>query len=241
MNKITIIKKVKANLIRIKIHKLLGWAADLFIYTGYMIKLSKWVDANKEELVFNDFYNSNVIHRDREKLYVQINEHLNLKNTAINYLEFGVAGGDSLRWWCANNKSTNTKLYAYDTYEGLPEDYGSMKKGTFDQKGNFPDIKDSRINFIKGLFQDTLLKSTTEIDFSMKSIIHVDGDLYSSAMFCLNTLYPSLKKGDLIIFDEFGVPAHEFKAYSDLVSTYYLKLKPIGAINNYLQVVFEVE
>ena len=203
--------------------------------------MSKWVDSNKETLEFDDFYNSNVIHKDRENLYNLVNNHLNLTNSPINYLEFGVARGDSLRWWSENNKNPDTKLYAYDTYEGLPEDYGSMKKGTFDQKGNFPDINDHRINFIKGLFQDTLLKSTTEIDFSMKSIIHVDGDLYSSAMFCLNTLYPHLKKGDLIIFDEFGVPAHEFKAYLDLVSTYYLKLNPIGAINNYLQVVFEVE
>ena len=63
MNKIIIIKKVKANLIRIKIHKLLGWAADLFIYTSYLIKLSKWVDSNKETLEFDDFYNSNVIHK----------------------------------------------------------------------------------------------------------------------------------------------------------------------------------
>ena len=241
MNKVTLIKKVKANLIRLKVHKVLGWAANLLIYTGYMIKLSKWVESNKDKLQFDDFFNSNVIHRDREKLYAQVNEHLNLQNEPINYLEFGVAGGDSLRWWSSNNKNIETKLWGYDTYEGLPENYGTMKKGTFDQKGNFPNISDGRINFVKGLFQDTLLKSMNDIDFSKRSIVHVDGDLYSSAMLCLNTLYPSLKKGDLIIFDEFGVPSHEFKAYLDLVSTYYLKLKPIGAINNYLQVVFEVE
>ena len=241
MNKVRIIKKIKANLIRIKIHKVLGWAADLFIYTGYMIKLSRWVDLNKEKLKFDDFYNSKVIHRDREKLYLNVSEHLKLSNEAVNYLEFGVAGGDSLRWWSSNNKNDDTRFWAYDTYEGLPEDYGTMKKGTFDQKGNFPNIPDDRIHFVKGLFQDTLTESTKQIDFSKRSIAHVDGDLYSSAMYCLNTLYPHLKKGDLIIFDEFGVPAHEFKAYLDLVKTYYLKLKPIGAINNYLQVVFEVE
>lgn len=241
MNTISIIKKVKANLIRIKIHKALGWSADLLIYSGYLIKLSKWADSNKNKLAFNDFYNGSVIHKNRENLYTQIAEKLNLKQAAINYLEFGVAGGDSLRWWSNTNTNPNTRLWAYDTYEGLPEDYGAFKEGYFDQKGNFPKIGDDRIKFVKGLFQDTLEKSIKEIDFSLRSIIHVDGDLYSSAMYCLSTLHPHLKKGDLIVFDEFGVPAHEFKAYLDFITTYYIKLKPIGAINNYLQVFFEVE
>ena len=241
MNKVKYIKKVKAYLIKIRIHKVLGWASNLLIYTGYMLKLSKWVEKNNSKLQFDDFFNSNVVHRDREKLYGQINEHLKLKEVPLNYLEFGVAGGDSLTWWSKNNVNPKTSFWAYDTYEGLPEDYGTLKKGYFDQKGNFPNIGDDRINFIKGLFQDTLLKTTKEIDFSKKSIVHVDGDLYSSALFCLSILFPHLKKGDLIIFDEFGVPAHEFKAFDDFVKTFYIDLKPIGSINNYLQVVFEVQ
>lgn len=241
MNKVSIIKKVKANLIRIKIHKLLGWSADLLIYTGYLLKLSKWIDANKKGLMFDDFYNGKVIHREREKLYLQLSNALQLNSADINYLEFGVAGGDSLKWWSKTNENPSSRFWAYDTYEGLPESYGAFKKGYFDQQGNFPNIDDERINFVKGLFQDTLLKTTKEIDFSKKTIIHVDGDLYSSAMFCLSILYPHLKKGDMIIFDEFGVPAHEFKAFEDFTKTFYIKLKPLGAINNYLQFAFEVQ
>jgi len=72
-------------------------------------------------------------------------------------------------------------------------------------------------------------------------VYHHDGDLYSSTLFALTVLYPYLKVGDILIFDELGVPHHEFKALQDFVSAFYLKLEPVGAINNYLQVVFEVK
>jgi len=218
----------------------LGFAADLFIYFGYLLKLSKWVEQNKGKLAYNDFYNSKVVHRNRTQLYDAFVRDHGIKEVAINYLEFGVGRGNSLRWWTENQPHPDTAFWAFDTYEGLPEKYGSYKVGTFSLEGNFPDISDDRINFVKGLFQDTLLKTIPLIDFKRKSVIHVDGDLYSSALFVLTLLYPFLKKGDIIIFDEFVVPHHEFRAFNDFVKSFYLKLEPIGAINNYLQMIFEV-
>lgn len=203
--------------------------------------MSKWIDANKSKLKKNDFYNANVTHKDRLDLYKWYLEENKLKNEALSYLEFGVGRGNSLRWWTENNINPQTDFWAFDTYEGLPEKYGAYDVGTFSLEGNFPDIQDSRINFIKGLFQDTLLNTITKIDFKKKTIIHVDGDLYSSAMFSFGVLYPYLKEGDVIIFDEFVVPNHEFKAFDDFVKSFYIELEPIGAINNYLQIIFEVK
>ena len=160
--------------------------------------------------------------------------------TRGNYLEFGVGRGNSLRWWSENNINPKSVFWGFDTYEGLPEKYGTYNVGTFSLQGNFPDISDIRIQFIKGLFQDTLLNTIPKIDFEKKIIIHIDGDLYSSALFSLSILYPYLKKGDLIIFDEFVVPLHEFRAFDDFLKSFYLKLEPIGAINNYLQIIFEI-
>jgi hypothetical protein len=241
MNKIKFIKKVKANLVRIKIHRYFGFAADVLIYSGYMLKMSKWIDQNRSQLKYNDFYNRNVVHKDREKLYAFLLDDKNLGTAQINYLEFGVGRGNSLRWWTSNNTNDESGFWAFDTYEGLPEKYGNYEKGTFSLEGNFPDIEDSRIHFVKGLFQDTLLKTIPEVDFSKQNMIHVDGDLYSSAMYVLTVLYPYLKPGDLILFDEFVVPYHEFKAFDDFTRSFYIKLRPVGAVNNYLQMVFEVE
>lgn len=241
MSKIRVIKKIKANLTRIKIHKLFGFTADLLIYIGYMLKMSKWIEENKSKLKYNDFYNANVNQHDREKLYSFLLEDKSLENESLSYLEFGVGRGNSMKWWTQNNKNANSTFWGFDTFEGLPEKYGTYEIGTFSLEGNFPDIPDKRINFIKGLFQDTLLKTIPKIDFNKNVLIHLDGDLYSSTIFALTILYPYLKKGDILLFDEFVVPYHEFKAFDDFVKSFYIKLQPIGAINNYLQMAFEIK
>jgi hypothetical protein len=64
--------------------------------------------------------------------------------------------------------------------------------------------------------------------------------LYSSTAFVLSQLYPYLKKGDLIFFDEFNVPLHEFRAYDEFTRNFYVQLKPLGAVNNFYQTAFEV-
>ena len=240
MNKIKIIKKFKAYFIRLRIHKVFGFAADYLIYFGYLLKMSKWIDNNKAKLKYNDFYNKRVVHKNRVGLYDVFATENKLKKNPVNYLEFGVGRGNSLRWWTENNINPKSVFWGFDTYEGLPEKYGTYDVGTFSLHGNFPDISDSRIQFIKGLFQDTLLNTIPKIGFEKKTIVHIDGDLYSSALFSLSILYPYLKKGDLIIFDEFVVPLHEFRAFDDFLKSFYLKLEPIGAINNYLQIIFEI-
>ncbi len=69
----------------------------------------------------------------------------------------------------------------------------------------------------------------------------MDADLYSSTIFVLTQLYPYLQPGDIILFDEFNVPLHEFKAFNEFTKAFYIELKPLGAVNNYLQVAFVVK
>ena len=241
MKKIKLIKKIKALFIRLKLHVLFKPMAELFIYTGYLIKLSSWIEVNKEGLVYNDFFNKKVIHSDRIKLYEHLLTIKKWKETPLSYLEFGVAGGSSLRWWVSHNENPDSDFWGFDTFTGLPEVFGTYKAGTFSQKGIFPDIKDTRIKWVKGLFQDTLLTTIPKVDFNRHLLIHMDADLYTATIYTLSMLYPYLKSGDIIIFDEFGVPGHEFKAFDDFTKSFPVKLKPLGAINNYLQMVFEVK
>jgi ASC-1-like (ASCH) protein len=69
----------------------------------------------------------------------------------------------------------------------------------------------------------------------------MDADLYSATIFTLSQLYPYIKKGDIILFDEFNVPLHEFKAYKEFIEAFYIKLKPVAAVNNFYQTAFVVE
>ncbi len=54
-------------------------------------------------------------------------------------------------------------------------------------------------------------------------IIHLDADLFSSTIFVLSQLYPYLKKGDIIFFDEFNVANHEFLAFKIFTESFYVK------------------
>lgn len=47
-------------------------------------------------------------------------------------------------------------------------------------------------------------------------------------------------KWNLILFDEFNVPRHEFLAFSNFVESWYVSLQLIGAANNYYFCAFEV-
>jgi hypothetical protein len=71
-------------------------------------------------------------------------------------------------------------------------------------------------------------------------VVHLDADLFSSAHFVLTSIARYLKEGDIIIFDEFNVPNHEFFAYKCFSDSFYIKTKLIGAVNNYLQVALKI-
>ena len=237
-SKLFFIRKIKALFLKMNLHILFLPLWDLLLNLAYLSKLSKW---RKElpKLPFDDFYNNNVNYGDRFKLHSFISANENLNN-AINYFEFGVADGVSLKWWVSNNTNKDSRFYGFDTFTGLPEDFGVMKKKDYDTKGNFPSINDSRCSFVAGMFQDSMPGFFKDFDFAKRSVFHLDADLYSSTLYVLTFLAFKFKKGDIIIFDEFGVPTHEFRAFNDFISSYRLKFQYLGAVNNYLQVAIKI-
>jgi hypothetical protein len=64
--------------------------------------------------------------------------------------------------------------------------------------------------------------------------VHLDADLFSSTLFVLSQLYRFLNDGDILLFDEFAVPKHEFQAFKIFTESFYVKYEVIGAANNYL-------
>ena len=95
-------------------------------------------------------------------------------------------------------------------------------------------VTDPRANFYKGLFQDTLIPFLEKYDNKRRKLIHMDADIFSATLFSLSQLYKYLKDGDIIMFDEFAVPTHEFKAFKIFTESFYVSYDVIGAANNYL-------
>ena len=209
-----------------------------FLNLYYLAKFSKWASKNRK-IAFNDFP-SKWDYNKRFGLYKWVMEKENLPGIAINYLEFGVASGYSFRWFVQQNSNTESRFYGFDTFTGLPEDWGPYKKGSFGTENKPPEIDDRRIKFYQGIFQQTLPGFVKEMNNGRRNVIMMDADLYSATLYALTTLAPVLKKGDIIFFDEFAVPTHEFKAFQDFIQSYYFNLELIAAANNYYFVAFKV-
>ena len=167
-------------------------------------------------------------------MYEEVSHLEKLDNSAIDYFEFGVCGGHSFKWWLEHNKNAGSRFYGFDTFEGLPEDFGPFAKGSMAVALESLDIKDPRASFYKGLFQDTLVPFLEGYNSERKKLIHLDADLFSATLFSLSQLYRFLNEGDILLFDEFAVPKHEFMAFKIFTESFYVNYEVIGAANNYL-------
>jgi hypothetical protein len=146
----------------------------------------------------------------------------------IDYLEFGVFEGVSLAEWLRLNNHPQSRFFGFDSFEGLPEDWGPMKKGFFDVKGAVPGTTDPRVQFVKGWFQDSLPEFLKSYTPQARLIVHNDSDLYASTLYTLAKLDSALAAGSVLIFDEFGSARDEFRAMMDYVAAFWRKAKPVA-------------
>jgi O-methyltransferase len=182
---------------------------------------------------------------NRLELYKYLSDSL-IKNTAIDYLEFGVYRGASIREWLDLNKNQDSRFVGFDSFEGLPEKWNKrMDKGRFDVGGAIPQVDDDRVRFVKGWFQHTLPDFLKEFSPRSRLVIHNDSDLYSSTIYTLTQLNDILVPGTIIIFDEFNNPLHEFRAFNDYLSAFMRTAKPLVMTDDGMfpatQVAFEFE
>jgi hypothetical protein len=230
--KLFFIRKTKNNFMRFKLHKLFSPFTGFFLNLAYLTKLSEW-RAKHSTHAINDFYLGKWDYTKRYTLYEKIMEKEGLASAAVNYLEFGVAKGLSFKWWIEHNKNDASRFFGFDTFTGLPEDWNVFKAGDMTTGGKFPEINDSRGNFLKGLFQDTLPEFLKTFSNDKRKIIHLDADLYTSTLYVLATLHPHLRPGDILFFDEFAVPQHEFLAFKNYTDSFRTNYEVIGSMNNY--------
>jgi O-methyltransferase len=154
----------------------------------------------------------------------------------LDYLEFGVFQGASLRLWCELARSTETRFFGFDTFTGLPEKWelgrASLQQGHF-AVDRMPDLGDARVTLLKGLFQDTLPAFLRTFKRHGAIVVHCDADLYSSTLYCLTRLSEVLQPKDIVIFDEFSQPLHEFRALEDWSSAYRIRYRGVGSSEDY--------
>jgi len=146
------------------------------------------------------------------------------------WLEFGVFSGKTINYI---SKFTDKKVYGFDSFLGLPEDWIiGFPKGTFSRNGNLPKVNDN-VTLISGWFEDTL-EIFSKYKNEKVSFIHIDSDIYSSAKYILNTLKNSIDKGCIIVFDELvNYPGYdgetgELRALCEFIEENNVKYEWIG-------------
>ena len=233
MTQLDIIRKTKSLFMKWKLHKLFSPLNGFLLNLYYMNHLSKW-RATTTVKGYNDWYRKNWDYSQRYTLYESICKTENLDTQAIDYFEFGVCEGHSFKWWLQKNNNNASNFYGFDTFEGLPEKYGFFEKGTMAATIENLNIQDTRASFYKGVFQETLVPFLSNYQSNNKKLIHMDADIFSATIFSLSQLYRFLNNGDVIMFDEFAVPKHEFMAFKIFTESFYLNYEVIAATNNYL-------
>lgn len=136
-----------------------------------------------------------------------------------NIIEFGVAEGGSTRLIrrvateCDKRYPPEAKkrIYACDSFEGLPEKYENAEVGTFATE---PPVIPG-VEIVKGYFEDSLTPALAGTVGSV-ALASLDADLYSSTRCALGWLTPLLHTGSLLLFDEFiGEKESEKRALED--------------------------
>ena len=146
------------------------------------------------------------------------------KNVSGDLIETGVWRGGASIFMRAVLKACGDQtrlVWVADSFEGLPKPDGGYQQDAGDRhwesnhtlsipleqvKANFSryGLLDEQVRFLVGWFKDTL--PTAPIH--QLAVLRLDGDMYSSTMDALQSLYPRLSPGGYVIIDDYGaVPA----------------------------------
>ena len=158
-----------------------------------------------------------------------------------NIVEFGVATGRTLNHIA--RLMPHKTVHGFDSFQGLPEDWTSRMPRGFFARDNLPKVR-SNCQLHVGWFDDTLpkwVKSHSDVPIQL---LHIDSDLYSSAVTILKELSDLIVPNTVIIFDEYinypGWQQDEFRAWQEFVRERNIKYQYIGYVSKHQKVAVRV-
>lgn len=97
----------------------------------------------------------------------------------------------------------------------MPREYRQLAVGAFTTFGKPPQINDARVTWHIGDAEKTIGNINFDPNRSHKLIIFFDFDLFEPSYLAWLKIFPSLKSGDLLYFDEAFDPSDERKLLSE--------------------------
>jgi len=225
----------------------------IFERAGYQISSTKSLDYSKDDLKIIDFVKPYTL-TDHQRLKSLLDgvEYIIKNKLPGSFVECGVWKGGSMMAVAKKLQDLNADdrdIFLFDTFEGMsaPSEHDISQTGfnPLDEskskhmenpldlvkanlyKTNYPK---SKIHFIKGKVEDTLSKyDTGEI-----AILRIDTDYYESTKTEMESLFPKIIKGGIIIIDDFGSWLGARKAVLEYIEKnkiqiYLNRIHPLGA------------
>jgi hypothetical protein len=127
------------------------------------------------------------------------------------------------------------RFHGLDSFEGLSQGWALQPPGHFSNAGELPSVEPN-VTLVKGWFHKSIPPFLGDHPGPI-SFIHLDCDLYSSAMTALTLVHPRLQVGTTIVIDDFmlepGFDKAEHKAFFDFVEGYGIEFEYTGYSSEY--------
>lgn len=157
--------------------------------------------------------------------------------------EFGVRNGLTLTHII---KATHgqRKYWGFDSFKGMPSSKyrTSYTKGTL-RTPKIPKFNTNNVTIVKGWFSKSLRSHKKYFD--KLAMIHIDCDIYESAVLVLNYCHSFIQEGTIIQFDEIhgsrkaNPMMHEYRAWQEYIHKFNIEYDVVGVVRKG-QAAFEV-
>ncbi len=177
-------------------------------------------DATPRPLRYSDLKPDFATLRDKVRKHTLVSEdrlaslyQLSLQAHKVkgDFAEIGVYRGGTALLLAEALQGSNQQLHLFDTFCGMPSSDPAIdlhRSGDFvdtSAEAVFALLRDyANVHLHPGLFPDTLPDNWSDNVFSL---VHVDVDIYASALACCQYFHPRLSPGGVIIFDDYGFPS----------------------------------
>lgn len=197
---------------------------------------------NTEDLINRFTKNNSVLNFNKKSSdddlypYLQYCLSHSLKSNDHLFMELGVFTGNTFN--CIRSSlPNNIKLYGFDTFTGLPEDWMINDKDILYAKGTFSldyiPHNTENTEFVVGNIEDTL-DQFLRLNNKKISFVHFDMDLYNPTFFALKQMHNYFVNGSILVFDDFynlpGWENYSFKALLDYINLHNIEFEPLSTV-----------
>ena len=183
---------------------------------------------------------------DRKDKNEYIKHVISVANSSLDMAEFGIGHCGSAKMILRYMNSKQT-LYLFDSFEGIPEEWNYETNcirpkgyGIYERGKVLKELEPhAGWKIVEGLYSYTVPRWAYKYRKQL-GFIHIDCDLYSSARDVLDNLWPCIRTGTIIAFDEYanygGFHEHEYKAFYEFCQKYEIEFEYVARMDTQVAV-----